>query len=65
VADLVLQLFEEYVDRYAGGERPDLRAYLERSGEGRDELAGLVSRFLEWADAPERTRTRSRLRKRG
>jgi hypothetical protein len=53
VADLVLQLFEEYGDRYAAGERPDLREFLNRAGEGRDELAGLVSRFLQWADAPE------------
>jgi hypothetical protein len=53
VADLVLQLFEEYVGRFAGGERPDLREYLARAGEGRDELAGLVSRFLAWAEAPE------------
>ena len=53
MADPVLQLFEEYVNRYAAGERPDVRDYLIRAGEGRDELAGLVSRFLQWADAPE------------
>jgi hypothetical protein len=48
-----MQLFEEYVSRFAGGERPDLRSYLEQAGENRDELAELVSRFLQWADAPE------------
>jgi hypothetical protein len=53
VADQVMQLFEEYVGRFAGGERPDLREYLARAGEGRDELAALVSRFLQWAEAPE------------
>jgi hypothetical protein len=50
VADLVLQLFEEYLERYAGGERPDLRAYLERAGEGRAELAALVDQFHQWAE---------------
>jgi hypothetical protein len=53
VADPVMQLFEEYVNRFTGGERPDLRLYLERAGESRDELAELVSRFLQWAEAPE------------
>ena len=48
-----MQLFEEYVDRFAGGERPDLRAYLERAGDQREELAQLVDRFLQWAEAPE------------
>ena len=53
MADLVLELFEEYVAAFAAGERPDLRAYLERAGDGREELAALVDRFLVWADAPE------------
>ena len=53
MADPVMELFEEYVGRFAGGERPDLREYLARAGEGRDELAGLVARFLQWAEAPE------------
>ena len=48
-----MQLFEEYVGRFAAGERPDLREYLARAGDGRDELAGLVARFLQWAEAPE------------
>jgi hypothetical protein len=53
VADSVLELFEEYAARFTAGEAPDLREYLARAGEGRDELATLVARFLEWADAPE------------
>jgi len=48
-----MQLFEEYVDRFAGGERPDLREYLARAGDGRQELALLVDRFLQWAEPPE------------
>ena len=48
-----MQLFEEYVGRFAGGERPDLREYLARAGESREELAQLVDRFLQWAEAPE------------
>ena len=53
MADLVLSLFEEYVAEFARGDRPDLRAYLARAGEGREELAALVDRFLQWAEAPE------------
>jgi hypothetical protein len=48
-----MTLFEEYVDRYAAGERPDLREYLDRAGDDRDELARLASGFLQWAEAPE------------
>src|SRR5262249_2386562 len=53
VADRIMTLFEEYAGRYAAGERPDLREYLDRAGDGRDELARLASGFLQWADAPE------------
>jgi hypothetical protein len=48
-----MELFEEYIDKFAAGKQPDLREYMERAGEGRDELAALVSRFLQWAEAPE------------
>jgi hypothetical protein len=48
-----MELFEEYAGRFAGGERPDLREYLARAGEGRDELGRLVDRFLQWAEPPE------------
>jgi hypothetical protein len=53
VADVVMRLFEEYAERFERGERPDLRAYLERAGEGRDELASLVDVWLQVAPAPE------------
>jgi hypothetical protein len=48
-----MELFEEYAGRFAGGERPDLREYLARAGEGQDELARLVDSFLQWAEPPE------------
>jgi hypothetical protein len=39
-------LFDEFAARYARGEHPDAREYLERAGEGRDELARLLDGFL-------------------
>src|SRR5438034_11529858 len=48
-----MSLFEEYVAGYERGERPDLRAYLERAGDARDELAALVDVWLQVAPAPE------------
>jgi hypothetical protein len=53
VADLVTQLFEEYAGRFTAGERPDLRSFLDRAGDGREELAELVDAFLLWAEAPD------------
>lgn len=53
MADLVMSLFEEYVASYGRGEGPDLRAYFERAGDGRDELASLVDVWLQVAPAPE------------
>jgi hypothetical protein len=53
VADLVIQLFEEYAARFAGGERPDLRSFLDRAGDEREEVATLVDAFLLWAEPPE------------
>jgi hypothetical protein len=46
-------LFEEYVASFARAEHPDLRAYLERAGAGRDELAALVDGWLQAAPPPE------------
>jgi hypothetical protein len=40
-------LFDEFATRYRRGERPDVLEYLERAGEEREALAGLVDRFLE------------------
>ncbi len=53
MADVVMELFDEYAAAFAAGERPDLRAYLERAGDGREELASLVDAFLSWAEPPD------------
>ena len=50
LADDVLTLFDDYAARWARGEAPDAREYLARAGDGRDELAELLDRFL--ASAP-------------
>ena len=52
MAEDVFTLFDEYAVRYARGERPDARAYLTRAGEGADDLAELLERFLAAAPAP-------------
>jgi hypothetical protein len=46
-------LFDEWAQRYRRGEGPDLREYLDRAGPEREQLAGLVDRFLQAAPAPE------------
>jgi hypothetical protein len=46
LADDVFTLFDEYAVRWARGEAPDAREYLERAGLARDELADLIDRFL-------------------
>jgi hypothetical protein len=48
-----MSLFEEYTASFERGERPDLRAYLERAGDDRDELATLVDTWLQVAPVPE------------
>ena len=53
MAEDVLALFDEYAARYARGERPDARDYLRRAGEGADELAGLLERYVTAAPPPE------------
>lgn len=47
-----MAIFEEYAARFARGERPDLREYLERVGGDRDELARLVDAFLTRVEPP-------------
>lgn len=42
----VERLFDEFAASWARGEHPDVRDYLERAGDGRDELAGLLDGFL-------------------
>jgi hypothetical protein len=48
----VMRLFDEYAASFARGERPDARAYLARAGEGQDELAALIERYLERVPPP-------------
>jgi hypothetical protein len=52
LADDVITLFDEYAVRFARGEAPDAREYLERAGPGREALAELIDRYL--AEAPPR-----------
>ena len=52
MAEDVYRLFDDYAVRYARGERPDARAYLTRAGDGADELADLLDRFLAAAPPP-------------
>jgi hypothetical protein len=52
VAD-VLQLFEEYAGAYGRGERPEAQEYLERAGDGADELAHLIDGWLRAVPVPE------------
>jgi hypothetical protein len=53
VAELALDLFGEFADAYARGERPDAQAFLERAGAEEDELADLIARFLQGVPAQE------------
>jgi hypothetical protein len=48
-----MQLFDEWAARFARGERPDLREYLARAGEGQDELAALADAWLARMEPPE------------
>jgi len=53
VPEQVAQLFAEYADAYARGERPRAEEYLTRAGEQADELAGLLERFVQATPARE------------
>jgi hypothetical protein len=53
VPELVAQLFAEYADAYARGERPRAEEYLARAGGQADELAGLLERFVHATPARE------------
>jgi hypothetical protein len=53
VAELAQELFAEFADAYARGERPSAQAFLERAGAERDELARLIGRFLQGVPAPD------------
>lgn len=51
--DRVNELVVEFVVRYRRGEHPDLREYLERAGEQREELAAAVESLLRAVPPPE------------
>jgi hypothetical protein len=55
VADDPTELFAEYADAYARGERPRAADYLERAGGGAEALASMIERFLASARAPAPT----------
>lgn len=42
-------LFDEFAARYARGERPDARLYLEEAGQAREELGALIDAYVESA----------------
>ena len=49
--DDVHELFDDYAARYARGERPDARAYLQRAGPRADDLGRLLEGFVQRAPA--------------
>jgi hypothetical protein len=53
MADSTFMLFDEFAARFARGESSDVRAYLERAGDERDELAELIDAFLAHAQPHE------------
>jgi hypothetical protein len=53
VPEQVADLFAEYADAYARGERPRAEEYLARAGGQADELARLLERFVRAAPARE------------
>ena len=53
MTDTTFTLFDDFAARFARGESPDVRTYLERAGEGRDELADLIDAFLARAEPGE------------
>jgi hypothetical protein len=58
----VRELFAQYADAYARGERPRAADYLERAGEDADLLAAMLERFLGAARTlPATTEERERL----
>jgi len=51
----VERLFDEFARAYLRGESPDVPAYLERAGSGRDDLGELIDRFLQAVPAQPAT----------
>lgn len=52
-SELVAQLFDEFVDAHASGERPEVREFLLRAGPKSEELGRLIDRYLEFAPIEE------------
>jgi hypothetical protein len=52
-SELVAQLFDEFVDAQASGERPDVREFLLRAGPESAKLGFLIDRYLEVAPIEE------------
>lgn len=48
-----MRLFDEWAARFARGERPDLREYLARAGDGQEEVARLAEAWLARTEPPE------------
>jgi hypothetical protein len=51
--DRAWRLFDDYAVRWARGERPDAREYLDRAGAERAALVELIDEHLRWAPPPE------------
>ena len=51
--DLVLDLFDEFAQRFARGESPAVLEYIERAGDRGDELANMLNHFLASAPPPQ------------
>lgn len=52
-SELVAQLFDEFVEAHASGERPEVREFLHRAGPESEELGRLIDRYLEVAPIEE------------
>lgn len=49
------QLFDEFAQAYLRGESPDVQSYLARAGGERDDLGGMIDRFLQAVPAQAAT----------
>src|SRR3954447_13244263 len=52
MTDAAFTLFDEFAARFARGEAPDVRDYLDRAGGDADELAAMIDAFLMRAEPP-------------
>ena len=52
MADDLFELFDDYAARFARGERPNARDYVERAGDSGDEFAQMLESFLSRAVPP-------------